>query len=730
MNRKTPVSLSLLAALLLAVPLALLARPDGSKDQVALAPTADQATISKMVYGVLSDSRLAYRPRPADEALSQDIFRRFLEALDGNRQFFTAADIARFEPYRHQMGDAVRQGDPSAAFAMTAVYRERVEQRVAQARKLLNQDFDFSGNERWDYDREDAPWAEDTAALDELWRKSVKNDWLRLKIAGKEPAEIRKTLDKRYAQISRSVNELKSEDVFALFLNAYTASVDPHTDYLNPRSAENFNQQMSLSLEGIGAQLQRQDDFVVIREIIPGGPASLDGTLKAGDRIVGVGQGKSGVIEDVIGWRIDDVVGKIRGNKGTQVKLEYIPAEGGIDGEHRTVTLTRARVQLAEQAAKGKTYTIPAQGDMPARLIGVIELPTFYQDFEGRRRNSNDYTSATRDVARLLQGFQEKGVDGVVLDLRNNGGGSLDEAVQLTGLFIDQGPVVQQRESGGRVQVYSDRQAGVAWDGPLAVLVNRGSASASEIFAGAMQDYGRALIIGETTFGKGTVQNLLDLDRWPAAGEGPRFGNVKLTIAQFFRADGGSTQNKGVVPDITYPLSVDANEFGESTYDNALPWTRIAGVPHTRYGNFTPMLPQLQQLHAERIADDLEFQWWSEDVTHYRAEAAKKYLSLNEAERRAERDRQETQRKARQVIRKERGLDLDPLAEESDDGLTANERDVVRDTAREKAAEKRPDPLQREAAAILSDAIGLLEQDQPLSVQVLPKTASAAHWAD
>ena len=261
------------------------------------------------------------------------------------------------------------------------------------------------------------------------------------------------------------------------------------------------------------------------------------------------------------------------------------------------------------------------------------------------------------------------------------------------------------------------------------VLINRGSASASEIFAGAIQDYGRGLVIGETTFGKGTVQNVVPLDRWPAS-EKERFGQVKLTIAQFFRADGGSTQHKGVVPDITYPLSVDANEFGESTYDNALPWTRIAGVPHVRYGNFGPMLPQLQKLHDARIGDDLEFQWWSEDVAHYRAEAEKKSLSLNEAQRRAERDRQEAQRKERQAIRKAKGLDLDPLAEETDDGLTANERDVVRDAAREKAAEKRPDPLQREAAAILADAIGLLEKSRPLSAQVLPQSGSAMRWAD
>ncbi|KAF1684907.1 tail-specific protease [Pseudoxanthomonas broegbernensis] len=726
MNPRIPALLSL--AFLLAAPTALPARTDAPA-QVAIAPTADQATTSKLVYGLLSDSRYAYRPRPADAAMSADIFRRYLESLDGSRQFFTAADIERFASWRGRMADAVRNGDPAPAFAIFVAYRERVGQRAAHARALLEQDFDFSGHERWEYDRKDVPWAADEAALDEVWRKSVMNDWLRLKLAGKAPDEIRKTLDKRYAQLGRSVTELKSEDVFSLFLNAYTSAIDPHTDYLNPRTAENFNQAMSLSLEGIGAQLQRQDDVVVIREIIPGGPASLDGTLKAGDRIVGVGQGASGPVEDVVGWRIDDVVAKIRGAKDTQVNLEYIPAENGMDGEHRFVLLTRARVQLAEQAAKSKTYAIPAKDGLPRRVIGVIELPTFYQDFEGRRRNGSDYTSATRDVANLLDQFKKQGVDGVVLDLRNNGGGSLDEAVQLTGLFVDQGPVVQVRESGGRVSVNSDRNPGVAWDGPLAVLINRASASASEIFAGAMQDYGRALIIGETTFGKGTVQNLVDLDRWPTS-EGPRFGQVKLTIAQFFRIEGGSTQHKGVVPDIAYPLSVDANEFGESTYDNALPWTRIAAVPHTRYGNFAPLLPRLQALHAQRIADDLEFRWWSEDVVRYREEAAKKYLSLNEAERRTERDRQEAQRKERQAIRKEKGLDLDPLADESDDGLTAGERDVVKDAAREKAAEKRPDPLQRESAAILADAIGLLQQDRPLSAQVLPKTASAVRWAE
>lgn len=724
MNYRVP---AFLLAFALSAPVALLARAD--TPLLPSAATADQATTAKLVYGLLSDSRYAYRPRALDEETSQDVFKRYLESLDGGKQFFTQADITRFEPFKAGIADAIRGGELDPAFEIFAVYRQRVEQRIGYARQLLKQEPDFSRDETFAYDRKDVAWAASDAELNELWRKSVKNDWLRLKLAGKPAAEIRKTLDKRYATLLKSVGELKGEDVFSFFLNSYTSAVDPHTDYFTPRTAENFNQAMSLSLEGIGAQLQRQDDMVVIREIIAGGPAALDGTLKPGDRIVGVGQGKSGPVEDVIGWRIDDVVAKIRGKKDTQVRLEFIPAEEGVDGKHHHVTLTRQKVRLAEQAAKGETMTLPGAAGEPERRIGIIKLPTFYQDFEGRRRNTTDYASATRDVAKLLAGFKADKLDGVVLDLRNNGGGSLDEAIELTGLFIEQGPVVQVRESGGRVTVNSDRNQDVAWDGPLAVLINRGSASASEIFAGAIQDYGRGLVIGETTFGKGTVQNIVDLDRWPAS-EKQRFGQVKLTIAQFFRVSGSSTQHKGVVPDLAFPASVDASEFGESTYDNALPWTRIAAVPHTRYGNFAPLLPKLETRHKSRVAEDVEFKWWNEDVQQFRAEAAKKAVSLNEAERRAERERQEKQRKERQEIRKQLGLALDPLAEDSDDGLTGNERDIVKDAAREKAAEKRPDPLLRESAAILADAVNLLEADRPLSAQVLPQSTGVGRWAD
>jgi carboxyl-terminal processing protease len=729
LHRVLPVSL---LALALTTPLALLARADGNA--IPTGPSADQTTTSKLVFGLLSDSRYAYRPRVLDDTLSADIFKRYLEALDAGKVFFTAQDVAKFAPYKTQLDDDIKSGELEPAYAMFALYKQRVNARTAYARNLLKQDiFDFSGNDRWYYDREDAAWAADSSALDAIWKQSVRNDWLRLKLAGKKPDEIRKTLDKRYANLASAVAELNGEDAFQSFLTAYTNSIDPHTDYFNPRSAERFNQAMSLSLEGIGAQLQKQDDVVVIREVLPGGPAIKSQQLEAGDRIVAVGQGASGPMEDVVGWRIDDVVEKIKGPKGTQVRLDVIPPEAGMDSKPRRVVLVRDKIKLTEDAAKAKVIDIPARGDLPARRIGVIELPGFYQDFNARRSNggSGDYVSASHDVARLLAQFRAQKVDGVVMDLRNNGGGSLAEAIELTGLFIDKGPVVQVRESGGRVSVEDDDDAGVAWDGPLAVLVNRGSASASEIFAGAIQDYGRGLIVGEPTFGKGTVQNMVDLDRWPA-NEKPRFGQVKLTIAQFFLPGGSSTQNKGVVPDIAFPVTVDASEFGESTNDNALPWTRIASVPHVRYGNFTPVLAQLDALHDARVAKNKEFQWWSEDVAQFRAQREKGYVSLNEAARRSERDEDLAKRNERQALRKQLGLMLDPLSADDtdDDGLQANERNVVADAAREKAAEDRPDPLLREAAAILADTTTLLSGDKQLAATVLPETGRATQWAE
>ena len=684
-----------------------------------MAPTQSQAVASSLVYGLLSDSQYAYRPRVLDDALSAEIFRRYLESLDGDKLFFTQADMDRFAPYRTQLDDAIKAQDLKPAFEIYTTYVKRVDDRAAFARAQLAKPMDFSAKDSWAYDRAKAAWAPDTVALDEIWRKYVKNDELRLKLAGRTPDEIRKTLDKRYANLNSRVHELRGDDVFESFMNAYATSIDPHTSYMSPRSAENFNMQMRLSLEGIGAVLQRQDEYVVIRTLVPGGPAMSTGKVKVGDRVVAVGQGDKGPLTDVVGWRIDDVVDQIRGNKGTKVRLDILPADAGVDGKHHLVTIVRDKVKLEEQAASKSII------DVGGKKIGVITLPGFYLDFEAAKRGDPDARSATTDTARLLAELKLAKVDGVVMDLRENGGGSLVEAVELTGLFIDKGPVVQIKDSGGRVAVESDDNAGVAWNGPLAVLVNRSSASATEIFAAAIQDYGRGLIVGEPTFGKGTVQNLIDLDRWQSK-SGAQFGQVKLTIQQFFRVDGGTTQHAGVVPEIQFPATVDATEFGESTFDNALPATHIEPANHENVGNFAPILPTLISHHNARVATDKEFGWWSQDVAEFRAQREKKTISLNEADRRAERDADEAKKKARAAERKTLGL-ADARSDD-DDGLQADERNVGQQVAAEEERKKHTDPLVRETGAILSDAITLLSADPRMAAQVLPVSHQATVW--
>lgn len=711
----------------LPIALALAASGSGASTPVAeatLEPTVEQQAAARLVYGILSDSRYVYRAKPLDDALSAEIHRRYLDALDAQKLFFTRDDIARFEAQRLRHDDAIKSQQLDPAFDIFATYQARVAERVAYARSLLAQPFDFSKDEAWLYDREHADWAAGAAELDEAWRKYVKNDALRLKLAGREQAEIRRTLDKRYAGMAERVGELRADDAFETFMNAYASSIDPHTSYMSPRSAENFNMQMRLSLEGIGAVLQRQDEFVVVRTIVPGGPAAGTGRLEVGDRVVAVGQGEKGPMVDVVGWRIDDTVALIRGKKGTKVRLDVLPAEAGVDAKPEQIVIVRDKVKLEQQAAQKRIIEV---GD---RRIGVVELPTFYLDFEARRRGDQDARSATADVARLLRELRAEQVDGVVIDLRDNGGGSLLEAVELTGLFIDTGPVVQVKETGGRISVEADDETGVAWDGPLAVLVNRASASASEIFAAAIQDYGRGLIIGEPTFGKGTVQSLIDLDRFPRKDD-VKFGQVKLTVAQFFRVEGGTTQHAGVVPDLQFPVSLDATEYGESTYDNALPATRIQRAPHAGLGNLAALTPQLVANHEMRVAKDREFQWWAEDVARFRSERERKMVSLNEDTRRAERDRLEAERKQRRAERVAAGLaEPDDQSRLVDDGLSVNERSVVEQAAEEEAAKNRPDPLLRESAAILADALDLLSADGHLTAQVLPLTRQPTVWAE
>ena len=443
-----------------------------------------------------------YKRTRLDDELSEHIFDSYLKLLDPNRIYFLQSDIESFERYRHQMDDALRHSDLLSPFEMFNVYSDRVLDRVAFARERVKQPFDFTIDEYYQYDREEEPWAKDRAELDELWRKRVKNDYLRLKLTDKEPEAIVETLSDRYDNLERRITELNADDVFQFFMNAFAASIEPHTAYLSARNSENFEISMKLSLEGIGALLGRENEYTLISRVVPGGPADEDGRLQAGDRIVAVGQGEDGKLVDVIGWRIDDVVDLIRGPKDTVVRLEVLPEDVSLSGPTSVVDIVRNEVKLEEQAAQAEVIEMPndeVAGDGEETVkIGIIDLPVFYLDFNGRAKNLPDYRSSTRDVERLIGELKEQGVSGIVVDLRNNGGGSLLEATTLTGLFIDKGPVVQVRNSSGRISLEEDTDSGMAWDGPLAVLVNRYSASASEIFAAAIQDYGRGVVIGET----------------------------------------------------------------------------------------------------------------------------------------------------------------------------------------------------------------------------------------
>ncbi len=693
-------------------------------------------------------TKFHYKPMALDDTMSQQIFTRYLDALDSDRLFFTQADIDRFGDFRTKLDDAIYDQDLSAPFTIFNLYEQRVGERVAYARALLPKGFDFGVDETYQFDREKTPWAKTETELDDLWRKRIKNDWLRLKLAGKTDKDIRDTLDKRYANYLDRVRQLNTEDVFQTFMNSYAMAIEPHTNYLGPRASENFDIAMKLSLEGIGAVLQRDEDYTAIREIVPGGPASLSGKVKVGDRVVGVGQGEHGPIVDVVGWRLDDVVEKIRGAKDTVVRLEILPSDAGPDGKHMTIALTRKKVSIEEQAAKKSVIEVKA-GEH-TRHIGVISLPTFYQDFEARRRGDADYKSATRDVEKLLGELKKEKVDGVIVDLRNNGGGSLAEATDLTGLFIDKGPVVQVRNASGQIEEEEDPHPGMAWDGPLAVLVNRASASASEIFAAAIQDYGRGVIVGEPTFGKGTVQNLVDLDEL-AHNEKPTYGEVKMTIAQFFRINGGSTQLRGVTPDISFPLTVDANEFGESSYDNALPWTSITQAHYQAVADLKPIVPMLAERHASRVANNAEWQAFAAEIADAREVRSEKTVSLNEQVRRKERDEQEAKRKARETASATPASDPasktqqkimqdsksgaargttpaasnaiadDGSAASQDDGLQPDERGIETDIKREQAAKDKRDVVLDEAAHILGDEISLIRTDTKLASRVLPR---------
>ncbi len=660
-----------------------------------LAPLKQQAQAAQLSAQVLT--RFSYKPVALDDALSARIMDRFIKSLDPDRALFLQADVDRFMADRSEIDDAIERQDLKIPFAIFNAYEQRVVDRMNYARNLLKQGFDFGAQEDYSVLRDKEPWPQSEAESNDLWRKRVKSDWLRLKLGGKTDAAIRETLDKRYANTLERVQKYKSDDVFQSFMDAYATSIDPHTDYFGAAASADFNIAMKLSLFGIGAVLQDRDDYTTIRELVPGGPAQLSGKLAVGDRITGVGQGKDGAIKEVVGTRLDEVVQLIRGKKGSVVRLDILPADAGADGKHRVVNLVRDKISLEKQAASKAVLSVG--GGDAARKIGVITLPVFYEDFEAKSKGDKDYKSASRDVAKLLGELKQEKVDSVLIDMRNNGGGSLDEAIDLTGLFIGNGPVVQQRGSDGKVEIRNADFAAPVWNGPVGVLINRGSASASEIFAAAIQDYGRGVIIGEPSFGKGTVQTVLNLDRMVRNSK-PEFGELKVTIAQFFRVNGGTTQLRGVTPDISLPGLSDPAVFGETSYDNALPWAQIKPADYAPSDTVTTLLPTLQSRHDARVESDPDFQRLLKDIADLKAQREKGVVSLNEAERRKEATARENRLKSR--AQADGGEDPG-----GDDGLQSDERSLSADIAIENARKKAKDVLLNEAAAIVADEADL-----------------------
>ncbi|SFU08140.1 C-terminal processing peptidase-1. Serine peptidase. MEROPS family S41A [Kosakonia arachidis] len=586
-------------------------------DQIpVLKEETQHATVSERVTSRFTRSH--YRQFDLDQAFSAKIFTRYLNLLDYSHNVLLASDVEQFSQKKGVLGDELRSGKLDVFYDLYNLAQKRRFERYQYALKVLERPMDFSGNDTFNLDRSKAPWPKDEAELNSLWDSKVKYDELNLKLTGKDDKEIRETLTRRYKFAIRRLAQTNSEDVFSLAMTSFAHEIDPHTNYLSPRNTEQFNTEMSLSLEGIGAVLQGDDDYTVINSMVAGGPAAKSKAITVGDRIVGVGQSGQNMV-DVIGWRLDDVVALIKGPKGSKVRLEILPAGKGT--KTRIVTLTRERIRLEDRAVKMSVKTVGKE------KVGVLDIPGFY-------------VGLTDDVKAQLQKLEKQNVSSVVIDLRSNGGGALTEAVSLSGLFIPSGPIVQVRDNNGKVREDSDTDGVVYYKGPLVVLVDRFSASASEIFAAAMQDYGRALIVGEPTFGKGTVQQYRSLNRiydqmlrpeWPA------LGSVQYTIQKFYRVNGGSTQRKGVTPDIIMPTGTQVTETGEKFEDNALPWDSIKAATFVKFGDLKPFGPTLLKEHEERIAKDPEFQYIMKDIARFNALKDKRNIvSLNLAQREKE----------------------------------------------------------------------------------------------
>ena len=674
--------LSLAAALLLAFLGCAAADPAGREGAAQAEQIRPNAAHTRSVRAVVElMSRYHYRKVPLDDELGSRILDRYVDVFDPSHSVFLASDIADFDLHRTRIDDALHGGRLDLAFEVFDRYRLRLEDRARMASDLAAGDFDFAREEELELDRRDAPWPQSAAALDDYWRRRVKNDVLELELAGHEREAIPETLRERYARMARRVRQIDADDVVQYFLNAYTQSIDPHSAYFSPRTSENFRIRMSLSLEGVGAALQTVEEHTVVRRIIAGGPADRSGELGVDDRIIGVRQADEREMTDIVSWRLEDVVNLIRGPKGSIVHLQILPA-GAPSGPPRTLSLVRDRIDLDDQSASRHVLETRASDGSSIR-VGVIDIPSFYLDVAGRTAGREDYRSTSRDVRRLIEELRAEGIDALVLDLRDNQGGALDEALLVAGLFIETGPIVQIRRSSGQARIKWDEDPSVAWDGPLGVLVNRSSASASEILAGAIQDYGRGIVIGTRTYGKGTVQNLVDLPSYGGT------GRLKLTVSQYFRVNGEGVQRRGIVPDVDFEAVTGEPHGIEGDLENALPWARMEAATRWRPARRNEeAIAATREWSRERVRTGEPFRVLREEIENRRRLAETPALSLNRKRREAEHTRLEAERL--RVVRS-----LGRAAAEEEDGETP--------AAAERIPELRDAFFLAEAARVIAD---------------------------
>jgi carboxyl-terminal processing protease len=634
----------------------------------SIQPEPYQGELFRLVGQVVANAH--YRKLVIDDKLSAELLSNYIKHLDPLHLYFLESDIANFDKYRLMLDDDLLQGKVDAGFDIYNKYQSRLEERINFSFDLLKSEMSFDTNDSFLYKREDINFAKSISELDKLWMNKVKYEVLVLKADGKDFKTCAEIVRKRYYNLLKQLSKTKTTDVFSFYANALTEISDPHTNYLAPRQADEFNTSMSLSLEGIGATLQTDNEYTKITSLVKGGPAEKSKLVSVNDKIVAVGQGKDGEMVSVLDWRIDDVVGLIRGKKGTIVRLQLIPADI-IQNKSKIIEITRDKIVLEDQASKSSIKEIKKNGKK--FKIGTIDIPTFYLDFARASAGEKDYKSTTRDVRRIINEFKKENVDAIVVDLRNNGGGSLQEAIELTGLFIKSGPVVQVKDAYGIVKSEKDKDEEVLWNGPLEVIVNRFSASASEIFAAAMQDYGRALIIGEQTYGKGTVQNMLDLDQYMQY-DNKKMGQVKLTIAKFYRISGGSTQHKGVIPDIEFPSIFANKEYGEDASIYSLPYDSINPESYSKQTKITEQLNKLKQLHNARMLGNAEYVYLLEDIETVKKSDVKQYVSVNEAMYKKELKENETKNKARKDAREKT---------KANQGKDSSNADLILDEAKE-----------------------------------------------